>query len=163
MTRKQAVNSSRPGRPPKRSLGVLQDNARLLPHSVSGLLSPGLITPTGITAAAMAEAMKLQKMKLMVMNTLQGNGNQNGNESEPDDLNSNTDQETEVQCGSALLIAPKLVSVRGIFQSHVWLSPKAVSVTFFLLFNIVLKQRFYSIKPFKFLKLFLYEVALINS
>ncbi|XP_020935341.1 dachshund homolog 2 isoform X3 [Sus scrofa] len=82
--------SSRPGRPPKRSLGVLQDNARLLPHSVPGLLSPGLITPTGITAAAMAEAMKLQKMKLMAMNTLQGNGNQNGTESEPDDLNSNT-------------------------------------------------------------------------
>nr|XP_044620106.1 dachshund homolog 2 [Equus asinus] len=90
MTRKQAVNSSRPGRPPKRSLGVLQDNARLLPHSVPGLLSPGLITPTGITAAAMAEAMKLQKMKLMAMNTLQGNGSQNGTESEPDDLNSNT-------------------------------------------------------------------------
>ncbi|XP_040323603.1 dachshund homolog 2-like [Herpailurus yagouaroundi] len=38
----------------------------------------------------MAEAMKLQKMKLMAMNTLQGNGNQNGAESEPDDLNSNT-------------------------------------------------------------------------
>ncbi|XP_076419027.1 dachshund homolog 2 isoform X7 [Peromyscus maniculatus bairdii] len=82
--------SSRPGRPPKRSLGVLQDNARLLPHAVPGLLSPGLITPTGITAAAMAEAMKLQKMKLMAMNTLQGNGSQNGAESEPDDLNSNT-------------------------------------------------------------------------
>uniref|UniRef100_A0A8C0DU24 Dachshund family transcription factor 2 n=1 Tax=Balaenoptera musculus TaxID=9771 RepID=A0A8C0DU24_BALMU len=82
--------SSRPGRPPKRSLGVLQDNARLLPHSVPGLLSPGLITPTGITAAAMAEAMKLQKMKLMAMNTLQGNGSQNGTESEPDDFNSNT-------------------------------------------------------------------------
>ncbi|KAL2768486.1 dachshund-like protein 2 isoform a [Daubentonia madagascariensis] len=90
MTRKQAVNSSRPGRPPKRSLGVLQDNTRLLPHAVPGLLSPGLITPTGITAAAMAEAMKLQKMKLMAMNTLQGNGSQNGTESEPDDLNSNT-------------------------------------------------------------------------
>uniref|UniRef100_A0A8C5ZDY7 Dachshund family transcription factor 2 n=2 Tax=Marmota marmota marmota TaxID=9994 RepID=A0A8C5ZDY7_MARMA len=82
--------SSRPGRPPKRSLGVLQDNARLLPHAIPGLLSPGLITPTGITAAAMAEAMKLQKMKLMAMNTLQGNGSQNGTESEPDDLNSNT-------------------------------------------------------------------------
>uniref|UniRef100_A0A8C9CMW8 Dachshund family transcription factor 2 n=1 Tax=Phocoena sinus TaxID=42100 RepID=A0A8C9CMW8_PHOSS len=82
--------SSRPGRPPKRSLGVLQDNARLLPHSVPGLLSPGLITPTGITAATMAEAMKLQKIKLMAMNTLQGNGSQNGTESEPDDLNSNT-------------------------------------------------------------------------
>uniref|UniRef100_A0A8C8W1I9 Dachshund family transcription factor 2 n=1 Tax=Peromyscus maniculatus bairdii TaxID=230844 RepID=A0A8C8W1I9_PERMB len=38
----------------------------------------------------MAEAMKLQKMKLMAMNTLQGNGSQNGAESEPDDLNSNT-------------------------------------------------------------------------
>uniref|UniRef100_A0A8C9GUP7 Dachshund family transcription factor 2 n=1 Tax=Piliocolobus tephrosceles TaxID=591936 RepID=A0A8C9GUP7_9PRIM len=85
-----SVNSSRPGRPPKRSLGVLQENARLLPHAVPGLLSPGLITPTGITAAAMAEAMKLQKMKLMAMNTLQGNGSQNGTESEPDDLNSNT-------------------------------------------------------------------------
>ncbi|XP_012880436.1 PREDICTED: dachshund homolog 2 isoform X3 [Dipodomys ordii] len=82
--------SSRPGRPPKRSLGVLQDNTRLLPHAVPGLLSPGLITPTGITAAAMAEAMKLQKMKLMAMNSLQGNGSQNGTESEPDDLNSNT-------------------------------------------------------------------------
>uniref|UniRef100_F1MPV4 Dachshund family transcription factor 2 n=2 Tax=Bos TaxID=9903 RepID=F1MPV4_BOVIN len=82
--------SSRPGRPPKRSLGVLQDSARLLPHSIPGLLSPGLITPTGITAAAMAEAMKLQKMKLIAMNTLQGKGSQNGNESEPDDLNSHT-------------------------------------------------------------------------
>ncbi|XP_075394509.1 dachshund homolog 2 [Tenrec ecaudatus] len=90
MTRKQAVNSSRPGRPPKRSLGVLQDNARLPPHAVAGLLSPGLITPTGITAAAMAEAMKLQKMKLLTMNTLQGNGSQYGIESEADDLNSNT-------------------------------------------------------------------------
>ncbi|KAM4696961.1 dachshund homolog 2 isoform 3-T3 [Rhinophrynus dorsalis] len=39
--------SSRPGRPPKRSLGVaIQDNARLLPHGVPGLLSPGLISPT---------------------------------------------------------------------------------------------------------------------
>ncbi|XP_066213164.1 dachshund homolog 2 isoform X2 [Saccopteryx leptura] len=47
MTRKQAGNSARPGRPPKRSLGALQDNASLLPHSVPSLLSPGLITPTG--------------------------------------------------------------------------------------------------------------------
>ncbi|XP_061265532.1 dachshund homolog 2-like [Bos javanicus] len=38
----------------------------------------------------MAEAMKLQKMKLIAMNTLQGKGSQNGNESEPDDLNSHT-------------------------------------------------------------------------
>ncbi|GAB1303084.1 Dachshund homolog 2 [Apodemus speciosus] len=44
----------------------------------------------GLTAAAMAEAMKLQKMKLMAMNTLQGNGSQNGTESEPDDLTSTT-------------------------------------------------------------------------
>lgn len=38
----------------------------------------------------MAEAMKLQKMKLIAVNTLQGNGSQNGTESEPDDLNCNT-------------------------------------------------------------------------
>uniref|UniRef100_A0A8C2UHS1 Dachshund family transcription factor 2 n=1 Tax=Chinchilla lanigera TaxID=34839 RepID=A0A8C2UHS1_CHILA len=82
--------SSRPGRPPKRSLGALQDNTHLLPHAIPSLLSPGLITPTGITAAAMAEAMKLQKMKLMSLNTLQGNGSQNGTESDPEDFNSNT-------------------------------------------------------------------------
>ncbi|XP_053130090.1 dachshund homolog 2 isoform X11 [Hemicordylus capensis] len=41
--------SSRPGRPPKRSLGVaIQESTRLLPHGVPGLLSPGLISPTGI-------------------------------------------------------------------------------------------------------------------
>ncbi|XP_027695674.1 dachshund homolog 2 isoform X2 [Vombatus ursinus] len=82
--------SSRPGRPPKRSLGVaIQENARLLPHGVPGLISPGLISPTGITAAAMAEAMKLQKMKLMAMNSLHGGGSQNGTESENEELNSN--------------------------------------------------------------------------
>ncbi|XP_029462449.1 dachshund homolog 2 isoform X2 [Rhinatrema bivittatum] len=82
--------SSRPGRPPKRSLGVaIQENARLLPHGVPGLLSPGLISPTGLTAAAMAEAMKLQKMKLMAMNSLHGSGSQNGTESENEELNSN--------------------------------------------------------------------------
>uniref|UniRef100_A0A674CJH5 Dachshund a n=1 Tax=Salmo trutta TaxID=8032 RepID=A0A674CJH5_SALTR len=37
--------SSRPGRPPKRSLGVaMQESSRLLPHSVHGLLSPGLLS-----------------------------------------------------------------------------------------------------------------------
>ncbi|XP_015206975.1 dachshund a isoform X2 [Lepisosteus oculatus] len=82
--------SSRPGRPPKRSLGVaMQENSRLLPHSVHGLLSPSLISPSGLTAAAMAEAMKLQKMKLMAMNNLHGTGSQNGTESENEELNSN--------------------------------------------------------------------------
>ncbi|KAK2873052.1 hypothetical protein Q8A67_022949 [Cirrhinus molitorella] len=81
--------SSRPGRPPKRSLGVaMQDSSRLLPHSVHGLLSPSLLSPTGLTAAAMAEAMKLQKMKLMAMNSLHGAGSQNGTESENEELNS---------------------------------------------------------------------------
>ncbi|XP_029141831.1 dachshund homolog 2 [Protobothrops mucrosquamatus] len=80
--------SSRPGRPPKRSLGVaIQENTRLLPHGVPGLLSPGLISPTGLTA--MAEAMKLQKIKLMAMNSLHGSGSQNGTESENEELNSN--------------------------------------------------------------------------
>ncbi|XP_069841810.1 dachshund homolog 2 isoform X3 [Dendropsophus ebraccatus] len=83
-------DSSRPGRPPKRSLGVtIQENARLLPHGVQSLLSPGLISPTGLTAAAMAEAMKLQKMKLMAISSLHGSGSQNGTESENEELNSN--------------------------------------------------------------------------
>ncbi|XP_031427827.1 dachshund a isoform X2 [Clupea harengus] len=82
--------SSRPGRPPKRSLGVtMQDTSRLLPHGVHGLLSPGLLSHTGLTAAAMAEAMKLQKMKLMAMNSIHGASSQNGTESENDELNSN--------------------------------------------------------------------------
>uniref|UniRef100_A0A9J8CXY9 Dachshund a n=1 Tax=Cyprinus carpio carpio TaxID=630221 RepID=A0A9J8CXY9_CYPCA len=81
--------SSRPGRPPKRSLGVaMQDSSRLLPHSVHGLLSPGLLSPAGLTAAAMAEAMKLHKMKLMAMNSIHGAGSQNGTESENEELNS---------------------------------------------------------------------------
>ncbi|XP_069602208.1 dachshund homolog 2 isoform X3 [Ranitomeya imitator] len=82
--------SSRPGRPPKRSLGVaIQENARLLPHGVQSLLSPGLLSHTGLTAAAMAEAMKLQKMKLMAISSLHGSGSQNGTESENEELNSN--------------------------------------------------------------------------
>ncbi|XP_073445982.1 dachshund homolog 2 isoform X2 [Dendrobates tinctorius] len=81
---------SRPGRPPKRSLGVaIQENARLLPHGVQSLLSPGLLSHTGLTAAAMAEAMKLQKMKLMAISSLHGSGSQNGTESENEELNSN--------------------------------------------------------------------------
>ncbi|KAK2827907.1 hypothetical protein Q5P01_018941 [Channa striata] len=57
--------SSRPGRPPKRTLGLttMTDGSRLLPH---GLLSPALLSQTGLTAAAMAEALKLQKMRLMM-------------------------------------------------------------------------------------------------
>ncbi|XP_056586611.1 dachshund a [Triplophysa dalaica] len=81
--------SSRPGRPPKRSLGLaMQDTSRLLPHGVHGLLSPSLLSPTGLTAAAMAEAMKLQKMKLLAMNNIHGAGSQNGTESENEELNS---------------------------------------------------------------------------
>ncbi|XP_042196555.1 dachshund a isoform X2 [Callorhinchus milii] len=81
--------SSRPGRPPKRTLSVtLPENSRILPHAVQSLLSPGIISPTGLTAAAMAEAMKLQKLRLAAMNNLHGNGTQNGTESENEELNS---------------------------------------------------------------------------
>ncbi|XP_078403344.1 dachshund a isoform X1 [Cetorhinus maximus] len=83
--------SSRPGRPPKRTLSVtLPENSRIMSHAVPGLLSPGIISPTGLTAAAMAEAMKLQKLKLATMNNLHGNGSQNGAESENEELNSST-------------------------------------------------------------------------
>ncbi|MGH0169165.1 UNVERIFIED_CONTAM: hypothetical protein FKN15_056470 [Acipenser sinensis] len=103
VTRQQRC-SSRPGRPPKRSLGVaMQENSRLLPHSVHGLLSPGLISPSGLTAAAMAEAMKLQKMKLMAMNSLHGTGSQNGTESENEELNSNAGACTMIGLGQSSL------------------------------------------------------------
>ncbi|KAM9348476.1 dachshund homolog 2-like [Symphorus nematophorus] len=78
--------SSRPGRPPKRTLGVatMTDGSRLLPH---GLISPALLSQTGLTAAAMAEALKLQKMRMMM--GFHGNSDQqrhhNGAESEADD------------------------------------------------------------------------------
>ncbi|KAG5853343.1 hypothetical protein ANANG_G00072190 [Anguilla anguilla] len=66
---------------------AMQDSSRLLPHGIHGLLSPGLLSHTGLTA--MAEAMKLQKRKLMAMSSLQGGGYQNGTESENEELNSN--------------------------------------------------------------------------
>ncbi|XP_030631853.1 dachshund b [Chanos chanos] len=81
--------SSRPGRPPKRSLGVsMQDSPRLLHHGVHSLISPGLLSPTGLTPAAMAEAMKLQKMKMMM--NLHAASNHSGTESDPEELHSNT-------------------------------------------------------------------------
>ncbi|XP_037604705.1 dachshund homolog 2-like isoform X2 [Sebastes umbrosus] len=78
--------SSRPGRPPKRTLGVatMTDGSRLLPH---GLISPALLSQTGLTAAAMAEALKLQKMRMMM--GFHGNSDHlrqhNGADSENDD------------------------------------------------------------------------------
>ncbi|AWO99727.1 putative dachshund -like 2-like [Scophthalmus maximus] len=77
--------SSRPGRPPKRTLGVatMSEGSRLLPH---GLLSPALLSQTGLTAA-MAEALKLQKMRMMM--GFHGNSDQhrhrNGAESDNDE------------------------------------------------------------------------------
>ncbi|XP_014900881.1 dachshund b [Poecilia latipinna] len=76
--------SSRPGRPPKRCSGAgMQESPRLLHPGLPGLLSPNLLSHTGLTAAAMAELQKLQKMKMMM-------SLQNGNESDNDDLHSNT-------------------------------------------------------------------------
>ncbi|XP_029304110.1 dachshund homolog 2-like isoform X2 [Cottoperca gobio] len=73
--------SSRPGRPPKRTLGVatMTDGSRLLPH---GLISPALLSQTGLTAAAMTEALKLQKMRMMGFH---GNSDHNKTELENDD------------------------------------------------------------------------------
>nr|XP_028584224.1 dachshund homolog 1 isoform X10 [Podarcis muralis] len=41
--------SSRPGRPPKRTQSVTSpENSHIMPHSVPGLMSPGIIPPTGL-------------------------------------------------------------------------------------------------------------------
>ncbi|XP_010885003.2 dachshund c isoform X2 [Esox lucius] len=69
--------SSRPGRPPKRAQSMTSpENQHLLSHSVSGLMSAGIMPPTGLTAAALAEAMKAKKIKLEVMGGYHGNHHQ---------------------------------------------------------------------------------------
>ncbi|XP_073698850.1 dachshund b [Garra rufa] len=79
--------SSRPGRPPKRSYGAgVQESPRIFHHRANSLLSPALLSPTGLTTAAMAEALKIQKMKMM-MNLHKSH---NGSEFDSDELNSNT-------------------------------------------------------------------------
>ncbi|XP_061580195.1 LOW QUALITY PROTEIN: dachshund d [Cololabis saira] len=78
--------SSRPGRPPKRTQSVTStENPHIMPHSVPGLMSPGMIPPTGLTAAAaaaanaaIAEAMKVKKIKLEAMSGYHGNANHHG-------------------------------------------------------------------------------------
>uniref|UniRef100_A0A671SV82 Dachshund d n=1 Tax=Sinocyclocheilus anshuiensis TaxID=1608454 RepID=A0A671SV82_9TELE len=91
--------SSRPGRPPKRTQSVTSpENPHIMPHSVPGLMSPGIIHPTGLTAAAaaaaaatnaaIAEAMKVKKIKLEVMSSYHGSNTQLGADSENGDLSS---------------------------------------------------------------------------
>ncbi|XP_068428854.1 dachshund d isoform X2 [Clinocottus analis] len=88
--------SSRPGRPPKRTQSVTSlENPHIMPHSVPGLMSPGMIPPTGLTAAAaaaanaaIAEAMKVKKIKLEAMSGYHGNTNHHGIDGENGDLGS---------------------------------------------------------------------------
>uniref|UniRef100_H2M6G1 Dachshund d n=1 Tax=Oryzias latipes TaxID=8090 RepID=H2M6G1_ORYLA len=88
--------SSRPGRPPKRTQSVTStENPHIMPHSVPGLMSPGMIPPTGLTAAAaaaanaaIAEAMKVKKIKLEAMSSYHGNANHHGADGENGDLGS---------------------------------------------------------------------------
>ncbi|KAM9850571.1 dachshund d [Aulostomus maculatus] len=88
--------SSRPGRPPKRTQSVTSpENPHIMPHSVPGLMSPGMIPPTGLTAAAaaaanaaIAEAMKVKKIKLEAMSSYHSNTNHHGADGENGDLSS---------------------------------------------------------------------------
>ncbi|XP_063808993.1 dachshund homolog 1 isoform X6 [Pseudophryne corroboree] len=91
--------SSRPGRPPKRTQSVTSpENPHIMPHSVPGLMSPGMMPPTGLTAAAaaaaaatnaaIAEAMKVKKIKLEAMSNYHGSNTQHGADSDNGDLNS---------------------------------------------------------------------------
>uniref|UniRef100_A0A672SPF9 SKI/SNO/DAC domain-containing protein n=1 Tax=Sinocyclocheilus grahami TaxID=75366 RepID=A0A672SPF9_SINGR len=91
--------SSRPGRPPKRTQSVTSpENPHIMPHSVPGLMSPGIIPHTGLTAAAaaaaaatnaaIAEAMKVKKIKLEVMSSYHGSNTQHRADLENGDLSS---------------------------------------------------------------------------
>ncbi|XP_075055908.1 dachshund homolog 1 isoform X2 [Mixophyes fleayi] len=93
------LNGSRPGRPPKRTQSVTSpENPHIMPHSVPGLMSPGMMPPTGLTAAAaaaaaatnaaIAEAMKVKKIKLEAMSNYHGSNTQHGADSDNGDLNS---------------------------------------------------------------------------
>uniref|UniRef100_A0A8B9Q067 Dachshund family transcription factor 1 n=1 Tax=Apteryx owenii TaxID=8824 RepID=A0A8B9Q067_APTOW len=90
LTDKECLNlNSRPGRPPKRTQSVTSpENSHIMPHSVPGLMSPGIIPPTAATNAAIAEAMKVKKIKLEAMSNYHANNNQHGADSENGDLNS---------------------------------------------------------------------------
>lgn len=93
--------SSRPGRPPKRTQSVTSpENPHIMPHSVPGLMSPGMIPPTGLTAAAaaaanaaIAEAMKVKKIKLEAMSGYHGNANHHGGDGENGDLSSSVGED----------------------------------------------------------------------
>uniref|UniRef100_A0A3B5MMY9 Dachshund d n=1 Tax=Xiphophorus couchianus TaxID=32473 RepID=A0A3B5MMY9_9TELE len=81
-------HSSRPGRPPKRTQSVTSpENPHIMPHSVPGLMSPGMIPPTAANAA-IAEAMKVKKIKLEAMSGYHGNANHHGADGENGDLSS---------------------------------------------------------------------------
>uniref|UniRef100_A0A672SNK3 SKI/SNO/DAC domain-containing protein n=1 Tax=Sinocyclocheilus grahami TaxID=75366 RepID=A0A672SNK3_SINGR len=81
--------SSRPGRPPKRTQSVTSpENPHIMPHSVPGLMSPGIIPHTGLTAAAAAAAMKVKKIKLEVMSSYHGSNTQHRADLENGDLSS---------------------------------------------------------------------------
>ncbi|KAG5283178.1 hypothetical protein AALO_G00039180 [Alosa alosa] len=92
--------SSRPGRPPKRTTQSVTspENPHIMPHTVPGLMSPGMIPPTGLTAAAaaaaaatnaaIAEAMKVKKIKLEVMSSYHNNNQHGAGDSENGDLSS---------------------------------------------------------------------------
>ncbi|XP_063068009.1 dachshund c [Engraulis encrasicolus] len=80
--------SSRPGRPPKRTQSVTApDSPHVLPPSLSGLMSSGIMPHTGLTAATLAEAMKVKKLKLEAMGGFPGSGN-HGADSDNGDINS---------------------------------------------------------------------------
>nr|XP_033804287.1 dachshund homolog 1 isoform X2 [Geotrypetes seraphini] len=132
--------SSRPGRPPKRTQSVTStENSHIMPHAVPGLMSPGMIPPTGLTAAAaaaaaatnaaIAEAMKVKKIKLEAMTNYHATNNQHGADSENGDLNSSVGssdgswdkekhQSTPTQGSQASINHPSLSGQHNLPVSH---------------------------------------------
>ncbi|XP_029458869.1 dachshund homolog 1 isoform X1 [Rhinatrema bivittatum] len=132
--------SSRPGRPPKRTQSVTSpENSHIMPHTVPGLMSPGMIPPTGLTAAAaaaaaatnaaIAEAMKVKKIKLEAMTNYHASNNQHGADSENGDLHSSVGssdgswdkekhQSTPTQGSQASINHPSLSGPHNLPVSH---------------------------------------------
>ncbi|KAM9454883.1 dachshund c isoform 3-T3 [Clarias gariepinus] len=119
---------SRPGRPPKRTQSVTSpESPHILPHSVSGLMSSGIMSHTGLTAATLAEAMK-KKIKLEVLNSYHA-ANNHGADHENGDVNSGMGRWFGINLDSTTLSAPSLKSRAGLELPFMMMSHPLIPVS----------------------------------
>uniref|UniRef100_A0A671RD89 Dachshund homolog 1-like n=1 Tax=Sinocyclocheilus anshuiensis TaxID=1608454 RepID=A0A671RD89_9TELE len=136
--------SSRPGRPPKRTQSVTSpENPHIMPHSVPGLMSPGIIPHTGLTAAAaaaaaatnaaIAEAMKVKKIKLEVMSSYHGSNTQHGADLENGDLSSSVGESPSTSSMTHTACRPGISQRLAIRHNYSPLSSSGLELPFMMM------------------------------